>query len=79
MSISTLFFIFLAVMVLGILAAIINFIVAARKMGNGVGIGNIFGNMFIAHLISAFFYVIGGLGSLITGVIWIIHAIKATT
>jgi hypothetical protein len=79
MTISTLFFIFLAMMVVGILAVFINFIIAARKMGNGVDIGSVFGNMFIVHLVFGFFYVIGGLGSLITGVIWIIHAIKATT
>lgn len=76
MTISTLFFIFLAVMVVGILAVFINFIVAARKMGNGeMNIGGV----FTAHLIAAFFYVIGGLGSFITGIIWIIQVLKATT
>ena len=80
MAISTLFFIFLALMVFGIIAAFINMIVMARSFFKGNIIahdGNGFSWKIILHFIFGIFYVVGGLGALITGIMWIVTFLKA--
>lgn len=74
MTISTLFFIFLAAMVFGIIAAFANFIVGAKNMFNGNGS---FGTTVMFHFIFGLFYVLGGLGATITGIIWLVQYIKS--
>ena len=74
MTISTLFFIFLGVMVFGLLATFINMALTAKSFFKDGGSG--FGGKILLHLFFGLFYVVGGLGSLICGVIWIVQTLK---
>lgn len=65
MDIVTLFFVFLVVAVIGLIGAFINM---ATAMG-----GDRFQSLFVVHAICGVFWVIGGLGALITGIIWIVQ------
>jgi hypothetical protein len=60
-------------MVFGIIAAFINFIIGAKRMMSDDG----FSTTFAFHLFFGLFYVLGAIGSLVTGVIWAIQYIKA--
>ena len=70
MAISTLFFIFLTVAVLGFLAAIVNMACAFKG-------GDLKTKTFITHFICGAFYVLGSLGAFITGIMWIVTYCKA--
>lgn len=66
---STLFFIFLAILVVGLIGAVANMIAISKgklEMKDG----------FFAHAILVGVVSIGGLGSLISGVIWAIQYLK---
>jgi hypothetical protein len=78
MAISTLFFIFLGVMVFGLLCAALNMILTFRKASKpgGINYGTISGGI-VWHMISGAIAGIGSLGSLITGIVWIVQTIKA--
>ena len=73
--IPTLFFIFLAVTVLGFIAAIVNMACAVKNFGNS-GMDGMKSTVII-HFIAGFFYVIGGLGATITGIMWLVMFLKA--
>ncbi len=72
MEISHLFFLFLIVAVIGIIAAFINIATAATRMVNDGDIKNV----LVVHVIAGLFYVLGGLGAIITGIIWALHYLK---
>ena len=76
-----LFFIFLTVAVLGFIAAIVNMALIARSMTKGSFLNHDagrFGGNILAHFICGFFYVMGSLGALITGIMWIVTYCKGT-
>jgi hypothetical protein len=75
MAISTLFFIFLAVCIVGVIAAVLNIWHGATKAFEQ-GFGGIKGT-FAIHLVCGLLYVLGGLGALITGIIWLVQTLKA--
>lgn len=80
MTIPTLFFIFLGAMVFGIIAAIINMIVMARSFFKGDILnhdGKGFTGKILLHFLFGIFYVVGGLGAVITGIMWIVTYCKA--
>jgi hypothetical protein len=69
MEITTLFFVFLTIAVLGIVGAIINMIVA---MNNRDPFGSV-GGLAARHMFFGLLWVVGGLGSLISGIIWVVR------
>ena len=82
MTISTLFFIFLAVFVIAVIAALYNFFAMSKNMFNSVksmdiesGFGNMQKGMGL-HVIFGGLASLAGLGSLITGIIWLVQAFK---
>lgn len=75
MAISTLFFIFLSVCVIGIIGAVLNIWHGATKAFEH-GASNLKG-LFTIHLVCGLFYVLGGLGALITGIVWLVQTLKA--
>lgn len=78
MTLATLFFIFLSIMVAGMLMASLSmFFIARGFQRNSIdGWINSIKSTFILNAICAILTTIGGLGSFICGVIWIINAIK---
>lgn len=72
--IPTLFFIFLATLVIGLVGCFINM---AYRMKNFHKTGfQGMGNTVVTHLIFGFFYVVGGIGALITGIMWLVMFLK---
>jgi hypothetical protein len=76
MPISTLFFLFLAVFVIAVIAALINFFAMSKNMFNGDGFGS-FQKPLGLHILCGGLASLAGLGSLITGIIWIVQTFKA--
>ncbi len=83
MAISTLFFIFLAVFIVAVIAALFNFFSMSKNMFNSVksmdmegGFGSMQKGMGL-HVLFGGLASLAGLGSLITGIIWIVQAFKA--
>ena len=70
-----LFFIFLGIAVLGVIAAFVNMACAVNKLGSG-GLDGM-GKTVILHLVCGLFYVVGAIGTLITGIMWIVTYCKA--
>lgn len=73
--IPTLFFIFLGCAVLGVAAAIINMLLAMKNF-NRLNM-NSMRNTIGIHFICGFFYVVGGIGAFVTGIMWIVTYLKA--
>ena len=78
MTISTLFFIFLAVFVIAVIAALVNFFSMSKNMFNSVksmdmdgGFGSMQKGVGL-HILFGGLASLAGLGSLITGIIWIV-------
>lgn len=82
MSIATIFFICIAVLVVAIVAALINFALMSKSMFNAVNDMNVeggFGSMkrgFGLHILFGGLASLAGLGSLITGIIWLVQTFK---
>lgn len=74
MAISTLFFIFLGAALVGFIVAALNMLSAFKQFGSG---GRSISSIFGVHILAGIFYVIGGLGAFITGIVWLVQAIKA--
>lgn len=80
MAISTLFFIFLGAALIGFIIAAINVLSAFKCFGKDSRSRNdnrSLSNIFVVHILAGIFYVIGGLGAFITGIVWLVQAIKA--
>lgn len=82
MTISTIFFICLAIFVVAIVAALINFFAMSKNMFNSVksmdiesGFGNIQKGMGL-HILFGGLASLAGLGTLITGIIWLVQVFK---
>ena len=82
MTISTLFFICLAIFVVAVIAALINFFALSRNMFNSVksmdmesGFGSMQKGMGL-HILFGGLASLAGLGSFITGIIWIVQYFK---
>lgn len=67
---STLFFTFLSILIAGVVLAIVNFILGIKGK-------NSMGGLFIVHGIAVILYIVGFLGSLITGIIWALQYMKS--
>jgi len=80
MTISTIFFICLAVFVIATIAAFINFFAMSRNIFKGMnGMDSDFSGMgkgMGLHILFAGICSLAGLGSLITGIIWIVQSFK---
>jgi hypothetical protein len=82
MTVATLFFIFLAIFVIAIIAALYNFFNMSKNMFNSVKSMDIeggFGGMQKGmgfHVIFGGLASLAGLGSLITGIIWLVQFFK---
>jgi hypothetical protein len=75
MTVATLFFIFLAIFVVAIIAALYNFFNMSRKVFNGDGFGSMQKGMGF-HILFGGLASLAGLGSLITGIIWLVQTFK---
>ena len=71
--VTTLFFVFLGIMVLGYIGIIVNFIGMAATMHKG-GFNLFF---LIAWVLAIICIPIGKLGAIITGIIWIVQTLSA--
>lgn len=69
MTVTTLFFIFLAILVIGIVGAVANLFFSLKSNSD-------IENMFFGHLIFMLIYVAGLIGCLITGVIWVVNKLS---
>ena len=82
MSIASIFFICLAVFVIAVVAALLNFFVMSKSMFNSVrsmDMNSGFGSMKRGvglHIIFAGFASLSALASLITGIIWLVQTFK---
>lgn len=72
--IPTLFFIFLAALVIGLAVLFLNMALAMKNLHKNGFDG--MGKTVAVHLIAGFFYVVGGLGALITGIMWLVMFLK---
>lgn len=68
MEITTMFFIALGMAAFGILGALFNMAMAMRNMENGR-----MSSMVGLHMFFGFFYMVGGIGAAITGIIWVVQ------
>ncbi len=72
--IPTLFFIFLAALVVGLAGCFLNMALAMKNFHKRGFEGA--GKTVAVHLVCGFFYVVGGLGALITGIMWLVMFLK---
>jgi hypothetical protein len=82
MAISTLFFIFIAAFVVAVICALFNFFAMSKSMFNSVksmdieeGFGKMQSGMGL-HILFGGLASLAGLGSLITGIIWLVQTFK---
>jgi hypothetical protein len=76
MSVNLLFFVCLAIFFVGLLGAVANFAFLAKKFDRIDDFGTSFGKPFIFHALFGLLYITGGVGMVITGIIWIVQTLK---
>lgn len=75
MNIPLLFFIFLAIAIVGFIVAAINMLIAAKRVFRS-GIFDTKNNTILVHIIAGLCYVLGGIGAIGFGIAWIVTYFK---
>lgn len=73
MTVSTLFFIFIGILIIGVIGALLNFLRVTRDPFNS---DSGFSSVFFWHVILALLCSLSGLGALISGVVWVVQQFK---
>lgn len=72
MPITTLFFICLGAVAIGLIIAFLNFVFLAKNFDESSS----WSKAFAIHALAALLYILGSIGAFITGIIWIVQTFK---